>query len=169
MRLWTKKSCLEPVFLDGVTSLEGWGTLCVSTGLRGVFPSLDRGVLKTFPGRSTNGLTSLMSGVLKWSEVGSGENTPLSKSATKPMPGDDEEFGAVLVVDDMAAELKEGLVALEVVLGQGWERGCTGVPSLCGETKLYNGEKVMPSSPDIAFIASFMGVRNEEPRRLDRL
>lgn len=146
--------------------------MCVSTGLSGVFSSLERGVLKTFPGRSTRGLTSLISGVLKWSEVGRGENTPLSKSETKPVLGEvdtnDDEFGAASMEEDITAE---GLVVLGVELGRGagWVRGCTGAPSLCGDTKLYNGEKVMASSPDKALVASLIGVRKEEPRILERL
>ena len=65
----------------GVVSLaRGKFILVLSTTLTGVLCSFDCGVLNTFPGKSTNGLTPFISGVLKRRELAKGENIPLSKS-----------------------------------------------------------------------------------------
>ena len=119
------KSCLEPVFLVDVPSPAPL------LDLRGV---VSLGVLKTLPGKSTNGLTPFMtSGVLKRSEPPpNGENTPLSKSDTAledeviwvPTSPSTGPTRATLTVD--AAHGVKGLVSsalLECVfLGQGvWE------------------------------------------------
>ena len=88
--------------------------------LTGVLPSLDWGVLNTFPGKSTNGLTPFISGVLNWRELANGENTPLSKSEIPQL----SEFDAseVLVQAETGAVSEVANTAESVVvLGEGCE------------------------------------------------
>ena len=121
----------------------------VSSALRGVAPSFDCGVLKTFQGKSINGLTPFISGVLKWRAPASGENTPLSKSGTPPTQDVDISGGLKVekagVMSTVQEAEEDGSVAFEVAWEHGvWVLGCTGVPACgctgvpprCGVTKL---------------------------------